>query len=154
MVLRVGPPSAVLLALTVRCCVQVQDISSRTTASAKFPAMWFGANESGAESPAQLQVDFTSPLVIYGWQHGFNASDGGSLAHIDAGERGSAQCAALKRAHPQHRCFVYMHAALAMPLFAEQRAVLINRSRDHWFIRNPRRPARFKMTVSPARRQT
>eukprot|EP01043_Picozoa_sp_COSAG02_P040349 COSAG02_NODE_3259_length_7079_cov_30.942693_2_plen_559_part_00 len=108
-------------------------------APSSFPAMIFGANESGPESTAQLGVDSQFPLVIYGWQHGLHdARDGGSVVHFDAGRRGAAQCAALRRQRPDHACFVYRHAALAMPMFAEERAVMTNASRRHWFMINPR----------------
>ena len=35
----------------------------------RFPAFWFGANASGFENPAQMELLGNYSLVLFGWQH-------------------------------------------------------------------------------------
>ncbi len=107
-------------------------LNAVATRAAPFPALWFGANVSGPENPAQLQLDAKYPLVIYGWQHEDLASN-----YTNIGLRLSEQCAALKRMNGSARCYVYREAPLAMPMFVEQRQVMQNTSRRDWFMQNP-----------------
>ena len=62
---------------------------------ARFPSFYFGANEDGPQSPAQLAFISRFALAGWGWQQGYAASKG---VHGEA--NGAAAAARLRAAYP------------------------------------------------------
>jgi hypothetical protein len=97
----------------------------------RFPALYFGGNEAGPQSPAQLDFVGRFALAGWGWQQGFSAGRHGE-------SQGAAAAAALRARHP--RCanctsspdatFVYRQSESLFTYYDLMAAVAANSTLD------------------------
>ena len=80
----------------------------------RFPAFWFGANASGWESGAQLQLMTKYSMVLFGWQHMQLATNYTNLLHAQVAQARRAK-AVLPAGVP---VFVYTPVADTQPFYA------------------------------------
>ena len=69
----------------------------------RFPAGWFGANQSGFENPKQLELMGKFSIVMFGWQHMQLPSNYTNLLELQI-----EQARQVKEAHPHIPTFVYL----------------------------------------------
>lgn len=86
----------------------------------RFPAGWFGANQSGFENPKQLELMGKFSIVMFGWQHMQLPSNYTNLLELQI-----EQARQVKEAHPHIPTFVYLPIVDAQPYY-ESEAALFN----------------------------
>ena len=99
----------------------------------EFPSLHFACNTSGPDSPAQLVEDRRYSTVIFEFRHEMD------VLPWDHEEQVLSNAAAALRNYPQHAAvppaaWVYRNSGSAGEMFATERAVMTDPTKDSWFL--------------------
>ena len=99
-----------------------------------FPGIaWFGANESGAENRAQMDVTFANySMIVFGWQDWLRGTD--FNGELDAMVE---QAQAVKRQHPSAAVIVYIDGLRVQPFYKVLRRIMYDPRYEDFFLRQP-----------------